>query len=321
MAPRGADKLISWLHVSNEDSIRIFQLILLVLTLAGCAEPVARHDNPPPTVAAVAPVELRLLTYNVFLRPRPVSFGDDTACRAARIGKLLAGGDADVVALTETFRAADVLTLSATAGSRFPYQALSQPPGTGVLEIPGGLSILSRWPIESTRAITYSACHGPVSDCVAAKGALWAVIRTSRSTRLNVVATHLDAGSWDGDRHARGKQLAELRSLIDQIDPATGPVVVMGDFNIDSLGDDTEYSELLTSLNVKGYEVTPSSTLNCKMTTDCDEPAEPKRLDYIFASGHLRRLATEHLTFEDSACDARYLSDHRAVRTTFRAEP
>ena len=102
-------------------------------------------------LAATAPDELSLLTYNVFLRPEPVSYGDKTSCRAERIGRWLSDGDADIVALTETFHRNDTASLTDHAIGRFPFQVLRQPTGTGILGVSGGLSILSRWPIEKTR--------------------------------------------------------------------------------------------------------------------------------------------------------------------------
>lgn len=303
-------------------------LSILLVAATSCA---ARTSSDAPTGAAAAafevpatpPGELRVLTYNVFLRPEPISFGDQTSCRAQRIGGWLARADADIVALTETFHPDDVSSLMRRAADRFPHRVVSQPSGSGLLGVSGGLSILSRWPIEASRTLTYSSCSGPFSDCVAAKGAVHAVLRVAEHARVNVVATHLDAGGWRGDRKARAAQLAELRAFVDEIDPAVGPTIVLGDFNIDALADGGEYEELLERLGVRAHSVDQPSTLNCKTTIRCEEPVPAERLDYIFthaADRRLQRRSTEHLPMEDPACGARFLSDHRAVRATFAVE-
>ena len=97
-----------------------------------------------PDVSVAGPDEIRVLTYNVFMRPEPVSYGDKTACRAQRIGRWLARGDVDIVALTETFRREDVETLTAKAGSRFPHQVVSKPTGSGSVEPAPGWPLATR---------------------------------------------------------------------------------------------------------------------------------------------------------------------------------
>ena len=293
--------------------------LMLAGLIAACSSGTALQARETPDAPPPRPTTLDVLTYNVFMRPPPVNWGDETACRAQRIGAWLGRSDLDVVVLTETFHADDVRALSDRAAASLPHQSLSQPRGAGAFSVSGGLSVLSRWPIESTRTLSYATCSGPVSDCVATKGALHAVLRLDDDLVLNVVATHLDAGRGARDRAARSKQLRELRGFVDQIDHQSGPVVIVGDFNVDALLGD-EYDELKETLDVAHYDVTSPSTLNCKTTIRCEEPVPAERLDYIFRrrdEHRLTRRTTEHLSMEDPACGSRYLSDHRAVRSTF----
>lgn len=273
----------------------------------------------PFTLSNIAPETLQVMTYNVFLRPEPVSFGDETRCRARRIGSWLADSELDFVALTETFQPDDVRTLSSLSKNRFPHQVLRQPQG-GALGISGGLSLLSRWPIESTRTIRYDECSGTFSDCVAAKGALHAVVRVSQNERVNVVATHLDAGGSASDRTARAAQIEQLRTFLDEVDQELGPTIVLGDFNIDALNGDGEYEEMMLALALAPSKVDAPSTLNCSTSIWCHEPVPDEQLDYVFtrtAEKRLQREVTYHHPMEDAACGARYLSDHRAVLAGF----
>jgi endonuclease/exonuclease/phosphatase family metal-dependent hydrolase len=276
-------------------------------------------------VPPVPPDEVRILTYNVFLRPPPINALDEPWCRAQRIGDWLAQSDAGIVALQETFQPEPVAALVDQARYALPYQVLNQPAPKSRLGASGGLSILSRWPIEEARTLTFDACNGPFSDCLAAKGAVHAVVRLSDNTRLNVVATHLDAGGSSGNRDARAAQLAQLREFIDEIDTDLGPIVALGDFNIDALLDDGEYDDLVRTLDVtEDDRAEDPSTINCKTNIFCNEPAAPERLDHVFTrAGEQRLLRTEtrHLPMSDQGCaGARYLSDHRAVWSTFATD-
>jgi endonuclease/exonuclease/phosphatase family metal-dependent hydrolase len=313
--------------VKNPSRTALFFIALMTgscLAPSSALQPAAPVEQVPFVVPAQAPAEVRVLSYNVFLRPGPVNFLDEARCRAGRIGNWLNNAQVDIVALAETFEPGDVSTLVGKTRSRFPYRVVSQPEGSGLLGVSGGLSILSRWPIEETRTLTYDECSGALTDCVANKGAVHAVVRVSENARVNVVATHLDAGSWDGDREARAAQLRQLREFIDEIDTDVGPVLVLGDFNIDALAGNGEYQDLLAALDVGDAHPAPPSTLNCRMSISCDEPTTARRLDYVF-TGHgedrLVRKATRHLPLADDTCgSAHFLSDHRAVLATFDAD-
>lgn len=304
--------------------------------------------SPPALVGEK--VRLELLAYNVFVRPEPVSFGDETTCRSQRIGEWLAtksGGD--VVVLTESFLEDDVARLSQRAQQRFPFQALSLPEAQTIAGVSGGVSILSRWPIEQTTARAYEECSGTFSDCLATKGFVHAVIKIADDLRINVIATHLDAGRGDSDKAARASQLAELASYVrDEVDVSM-PTFFMGDFNVNGFpGEVAEYPGLLGALKqaagrepidavrslVKDWSDEPAyadasvgalNSMNCNTTIRCrkDSPdfaeagSRRRRLDYVFVADDIARtrvIEAEHLAMEDDACGTQWLSDHKAVR-------
>lgn len=304
-------------------------LLISLAGVVGCGESAGDaaatiiRPTDAPFLEDRAPSEFNVLSYNVFLRPPPINVRDAPWCRAGKIGDFLADSSVDVAALQETFQPSAVSELAERAAQGLPYQVLRQP-AAGLVGTSGGLSILSRYPIEEARTLTFSECRGAFSDCAAAKGAVHAVIRVSETARVNVVATHLDAGGSDANRAARVTQLDELRDFISEIDPATGPIIALGDFNIDGLSDDGEYEDLLAVLGFRDAEPpTSASTINCNTTVLCEQPVAPARLDYVFSLEDDRRLvagATQHLPRADDECGgARYLSDHRAVWTTFHS--
>lgn len=330
---------------------------IAVMALVFLANP--RQRILPVVDAGAAPAtldgaRLHVLTYNVFVRPEPVSFGDETTCRSGRIGAWLAEeSHADIVVLTETFLAPDVKLLTHNAAGRFPHQLVGLPKSDDLLGVSGGLSILSRYPIEQHRVEVFDECSGAFDDCLATKGVLSAVVRIDDDRRVNVVATHLDAGRGAGDREARRAQLRQVRAHMDRwVDPRL-PTILMGDFNVDGLPvghamQGEEYDEMLGTLaraatppvdavreTAPRWSLDPLvtrlyNTLNCETTIWCDEDSpneraeRRRRLDYVFwydSPAHTGNVvAAEHLPMADSSCGGRWLSDHKAVRATIELE-
>lgn len=332
---------------------RTASLFLVVTLLVFSLNPRAPYMQPVVDASQGAAVEwganddfrLNIMSYNVFVRPEPVSFGDETACRSSRIGEWLSEQpDLDVAVLTETFFDDDVELITRNAATKFPHKIVGVPDSTGLLGVSGGLTILSRFPIEKWEAEPFETCAGAFSDCLAAKGIVWAVLRLDKIRRVNVVATHLDAGRGAADVAARAAQLQQARDFLDERVDNGWPTVFMGDFNVDGLeaDPDSEYDTLLNSLRgamgsqrvvdtvravserVEKLARQALDTLNCDMTIWCDgaERSDEKhrRLDYIFAYDSKKYradvISATHDPVEDDTCGSRYLSDHKAVRAT-----
>ena len=216
--------------------------------------------------AAVTPSEgepissLDVMTYNVFLRPGPISWGDANDCRATAIGKELAkrADELDIVALNESFSGDAVELLAETVGNRFPYRVLRRPRAK-MLRVNGGISLLSRFPIRDVFTETFDTCS--FDDCLASKGFIHAVIEISKSLRVNVIASHLDAGSSAEDRIARQQQIRKIRRYMDEHEVGRDwPTLLMGDLNVDGIrgslgaladaqGNHSEYRTFLTALS------------------------------------------------------------------------
>jgi endonuclease/exonuclease/phosphatase family metal-dependent hydrolase len=297
-------------------------VIVVASLCVGCAPKLEDHWNNADSFdyPDQPPESLDILSYNVFLRPRSISTSDHTACRGEEIGELLANRDADLVALQESWERHGVDALVDESESKLPFRVLSKPRAAPFKNVSGGLSILSRWPIDDVRTHRYSACNG--EDCLASKGILQAVIRVSPSQRVQVVTTHLDAGNQSGDRRARAVQIAELRDFLADIEPRSGPVMLVGDFNVDGVAGGTEYEDLLTSLRANEDFERGESTINCDTNVSCDHPAPPEQLDYVLTlagENRMFRYQTRHMPLATSACggEVNYLSDHRAVSATF----
>ncbi|MFB6350233.1 MAG: sphingomyelin phosphodiesterase [Bradymonadaceae bacterium] len=195
--------------------------------------PASTSGRPTDTDRPVT--SLDVMTYNVFMRPGPVSWGDANDCRATAIGKELAqrADKLDIVALNESFSKDAVDNLVETVGQRFPYRVLRRPEAKP-LRVNGGVSLLSRFPIRDVYTQTYDACA--FDDCLASKGFLHAVIEISDSLRVNVLASHLESGSSNADRRARHQQIQTIRDYMDKHKVGRDwPTLLMGDLNVDGI--------------------------------------------------------------------------------------
>lgn len=218
-------------------------IILLGMVLLGALQSprtpalAERSRADAPGVAAPPYARIRALTYNIFMRPAPVSWRDQNGCRARRIARYLRDElePRDIIVLTESFEASSVQILADATRERYPHQVLSQPPARG-LSVNGGVSLLSPHPIEAWSATAFDTCYGDWNDCLATKGFVWARLRISDSLKLNVLATHLNSGGGPQPRATRRKQLTQIRDFLNG-DPsfARWPTLFMGDLNINGL--------------------------------------------------------------------------------------
>lgn len=252
--------------------------IVLLLALTTVSDPARRTGESSKQriqvdVDDAYPVHenLRVLTYNAFLRPPPVGWGDKTQCRARRIAARLAQEPIprDIVALNETFDPARVEELADALDDRFPYQLLGLPNARG-FRTNGGLTLLSRYPIEHWTAEPFDQCSGDFNDCLATKGFVWALIRVSEHLKVNVVTTHMNSGGDDSAREARRLQLAQIKRFMSQKKIfERWPTVLMGDLNVNGIrwrprspqSDKlTEYAKTMTTL---GNTCTKCATAAC----------------------------------------------------------
>eukprot|EP00033_Pygsuia_biforma_P004631 GCRY01005074.1.p1 GENE.GCRY01005074.1~~GCRY01005074.1.p1 ORF type:complete len:679 (+),score=107.74 GCRY01005074.1:230-2266(+) len=188
--------------------------------------------------------QIRLLCYNIFIRPPFIKNNEDDY-KSERLNQFLQRIDEfDVICLQEMFsafswRKANFIAQAQAVG--FKYY-ISNPSG---LLSDGGLLILSRYPIVDFSWLSFSASAS--ADSIAQKGALHAKILVGNSF-VHVFNTHLQSdyigGNLNKTRLARASQIKELRHFVlcsialewkaalSQKDPKFPLVLLTGDFNI-----------------------------------------------------------------------------------------
>ena len=169
---------------------------------------------------------LRLLTYNLFLMPKPYMW-TDIGTRLPRITDYIrsVAPGLDVVVLTEVFRVHDQDFVYKALASAFPYMARMQREPWTFLS--GGVMILSRYPLDGTQFIQFTTATQ--IDSLASKGALMVRVMRPRLP-VTLVAVHLQA--WSENAHVRQEQVTEIRTWLNtHIEDKTEPVLLVGDLN------------------------------------------------------------------------------------------
>jgi endonuclease/exonuclease/phosphatase family metal-dependent hydrolase len=198
-----------------------------------------------PVTAPVDKVRVRLISYNVFLRPPPVgSCTDHKDARCKELVETVFGGF-DVVCLQEMFgsfsrRRTNVIRdvqkhgLLYSAACPVPWPLCS-----GKL-IDGGLLTLSKYKIVEHEFTPFQ--RGMDSDALAKKGVLYTKINLPNNKHMHIFSTHVQASyvytADPGSVRIKQEQIGVLVALVKSklaTSSAVGPVVVTGDFNINSL--------------------------------------------------------------------------------------
>ena len=219
-----------------------------------------------------------MLSYNVFLRAPTWMFWDGHDARAAQMPAYLLERDFVVVQEAFSLKHADMLFESVKAS--YPYR--TNPLGENEwLSHNGGVFIFSRHPLDNEQMIVFRDCEGP--DCMVKKGAVYARATTEHGV-IHIIGTHLQAEHEFVAQ--RRSQISELGKFIKALGvPASEPLLIAGDFNVDYFTDDVDgdFSFLLSELNA-GFpndDVRPS--YDAESNSMLDDPYS-ERLDYVFFS-------------------------------------
>jgi len=194
--------------------------------------------------------QLKVLTWNVFLRPRAILWGDHQAARAHEMVKLLKAEDYDVAVLQEAFDQRSIRILTEGLREDYPYMLLPQK--RSLLHINSGLFVLSRLPIEDTATIFFDRCAG--NDCMADKGAV--LIQVSKGGHgYQVIGTHAQAEEGKHFADIRSHQYEQIRELLMEKHAQHGMTqIVVGDLNT-SQSQHHEYQMMLHLLGTEDGEV------------------------------------------------------------------
>jgi len=279
---------------------------------------------------------IRVLTYNIFLRPPFVKNNmDDFKNERLKgfIDQVLSKNYFDVILLQEIFnlgntRQRKLLEVARKAGYVFHARGVGIPLFSKKF-IDAGLLILSKYPIVERDAHLYR--HGNQIDSWAAKQMIYAKIKVSQWQYVHLFTTHMQASYFDSEDHqnvindkSRLGQVDELADFIhSKIHNSPFPAIVAGDFNIharmanelDSM-ETKEYQYLIRKLNKDGASCSPShcavrdllkEDTGCHPNTYADVCVEGKPREVVLT--HTADLGTalciDHMLYVDTISNVR----------------
>ncbi|MFG2860761.1 sphingomyelin phosphodiesterase [Streptomyces sioyaensis] len=271
-----------------------------------------------PSASAAAVPHLKVLSYNTFLMSKTLypNWGQDHRAQAIAAADFFQGND--VVVLQEAFDNSASDALKSRAAAQYPHQtpvvgrSRSGWDATGgaysaTTPEDGGVTLLSKWPIVHKEQYIYKDACG--SDYFSNKGFVYAVLDVN-GAKVHVVGTHTqstDSGCKAGEAAAdRAKQLKEVDAFLDAKNiPADEEVMVAGDLNIDSHGD--EYPALLGNADLAPAD----SRTGHPYSFDTQEnsiakyryPNDPREdLDYVLhRNGHARPAGWQNTVVKEES--------------------
>ncbi len=273
--------------------------------------------------SAEAPVTLKLLTWNVYMLPKPVKFsvqGDRTQLIINELLKV----DHDVIVLQEAFMKCFRRKVGEALKSKYPYQVDLGRSGRWKHVMTSGLFALSRYPMSSIDYNYYNQCTG--ADCFAAKGVLLLNLELPSGRNVHLSTTHLNAGDEEHNRRARWSQVEEIHDFYSRGVSARSesiPLILAGDLNIDVKEDD--FHKTLSLLNMETPQVenpdVPSSSYDIPCYKSVKYPAK-QMVDNVLLNPRKARAVIQHKRIrpffgkiKGVECP---LSDHQAIEAQIR---
>lgn len=189
--------------------------------------------------------ELKLLSWNVYMIPKPVKWSLQVE-RTDEIAKELLKGQYDIIFLQEAFIEDFRKKILQTIGSIYPYthylgiEKFYQLAGSGVF-------ILSKYPYKLLKNIHYHQCLG--ADCFSAKGASLIELAHPSGLKLQMAATHMQAGRNPENQEVRRTQLQQIKNLFRQFKSPGVPQLLVGDLNVDAFNK-VEFNQMTSLLQM-----------------------------------------------------------------------
>lgn len=245
------------------------KLIMAVLLLAGSLSIHAR--------------ELKLLTWNTFMIPKPFKNSRQSERRQA-IARELQKTDYDVIVLQEAFMDSFKTTVKSALKTTHPYVYWPKKV-RGIFKIfDSGVMVLSKTPLHQVDKTYYTSCT--TFDCYASKGAI--MLETNLAGQeIQLVVTHMQSGQNPTATRVRSKQLQQIKKMMQRNQRPGVPQLLAGDLNINAYGEG-EYEYALDNLNMVAPQIAGKLWSTKAPQTGCfKKPStEIKRVDHVWYRDH-----------------------------------
>lgn len=255
---------------------------------------------------------LKVLSWNVFLRPRIMS--DGQMARVDSIAHYLNQSNADVLIVQEAFHRKARKLLTQLLSDTYAFHTKAGP--KSFFGVPSGVVIYSKTPFKQKES-HFSYRHATGSDRMAKKGIV-KIATDFNGNEIAVIGTHLQAGRGEKRRNIRKKQVDLINSVKNTISDST-LLIYAGDFNISAAS--PQYDSLVEILHADNFQPT-SQIKNTSNFSDHDLTSgrgKPNWIDFIL----LRRKKS--IKFVSSLIESprqfsegkfKRLSDHNSIIST-----
>jgi len=275
------------------------------------------------TESFAQPKPIRVLTWNIFMRPHAITF-DGQFRRAKKIGELLKNSDYDIILFQEAFGKTSRKKLRKALGGAFPYEI--EPQNNRKL-VNSGLWVLSKHEITKSEFIFFNSCK--VSDCQSSKGAVLFEVEINGQA-YQFINTHVQAEDGKEFAMIRQEQFEMISQLLDSNLQDKTPQFILGDLNTAKKVKE-EYSTMLETLNASDGEVSiiedtelssaDPATWGCANNDLIKKKwkGQTYLLDYALQrdTGYPFKLRRELKTYTQQWSKKRkHLSDHYAISLT-----
>lgn len=267
---------------------------------------------PAFVLKAQVPDTVSILTWNIFMLPRPFVWSHQSE-RADSIIEIMKKQDVDIIVFQEVFDRKAKKKLRAGLHGTFPYDA--GPGYSSFLKQSSGVMIFSKFPIYYDEFLPFKECQD--IDCWARKGALYTEIFVNHNKKLQVIGTHMQSKPGFLYDYTRNQQLKSIYKMSKLNREVSVPVVYAGDFNISE--SDSLYEGMIALFRAGKMNLWGRQRCSMDSDNDLNDDCEEDLLDYILLDENksgARLIKTEIIRFRSNMSKRRKdLSDHYAVKS------
>ena len=222
--------------------------------------------------------ELKLLTWNVFMLPKPINFSKQVE-RTHLIAAELKKTDYDIILLQEAFIARFRNSVAHELKDQYPFTAHLPRSARFKHFLNSGLMILSKHPIEIVGHHYYNHCTH--SDCFSAKGVLLVEATLPTGKKVQIATSHLQAWNDQKAMEVRKFQIEEVNDLLKTYARTGVPQIFAGDFNIDGKLD-VEYPDALKTLGMTSSPLLGTLDYTNSFPVECYKiPGDQKQTEWL----------------------------------------
>lgn len=255
---------------------------------------------------------LRVLTWNVFMLPKPIKWSMQEE-RAKTIINEISKRNNDVVVLQEAFDWKFQAQLRMKLRKQYPYQFYLGRKFVSFTVYGSGVYYLSKYPFKNVKNIFFNDCG--MADCLASKGTALLEFKFGNKN-IQIASTHMQAGGQPKYVQVRSRQLSQIKNMFQNVHRAGVPQFLIGDLNIDGLLDE-EYLRALDYLEMSSTPLEGELPYSNGFPTLCySKPGDDNRqwLDHVFVRGNgsvsEKKVIPFYGKFRNRTCA---LSDHHGV--------